>query len=292
MLEPRTLSEAFVSAAGALRRAGIETPELDARLLLCHAAGLTYEALIARSREQLHPDGAARLDRALARRIAREPVSRILGTREFYGRTFMVGAETLDPRPDTETLIEAALAHAESRGGRHLPLKLLDLGTGTGCILLTLLAELPKARGLGTDISEAALAFAAQNAARLGVADRASFRAADWFDGIGGQFDFVVSNPPYLAHGEMESLADDVALYDPMPALYGGPDGLAAYRRIAARAPAVIAPGGRLLVEIGAGQAGAVAELLSMAGLEIEEIRADLAGRPRVIVARAVPQTP
>lgn len=287
-----SLNEALAAAAVALRQAGIETPELDARLLLCHAAELTHEGLIARGRDRLAPENAALLERALARRLAREPVSRILGSREFYGRSFLVGPDTLDPRPDTETVIEAALAYADARGGRRRPLEILDLGTGTGCILLTLLAELPAARGLGTDISEAALALAANNAARLGVEQRANFLAADWLNAIEGRFDLVVSNPPYLGRGEMARLADDVALYDPLPALDGGPDGLAAYRRIAVRAAGVLADNGRLLVEIGDGQADAVAHILGRAGLKIEEIRADLAGRPRVIAARAEPVTP
>jgi release factor glutamine methyltransferase len=281
-----TLHEAFAGAAGMLRRAGIETPELDARLLLCHAAALTQEAYVARGRETLCPEAAALLDQALARRIAREPVSRIIGTREFYGRAFLVGAETLDPRPDTETLIEAALAFAEARGGRDRPLSLLDLGTGSGCILLTLLAELPEARGLGTDLSQAALALAAENATRLGVGERASFLAADWLGAIDRRFDLVLSNPPYLATAEIDILADEVRLYDPRLALDGGADGLDAYRRIAAGAPSVMADQARLLFEIGPQQAEAVAEILELAGLTVEATEYDLAGRPRLVVAR------
>lgn len=281
-----TLHEAFAGAAGMLRRAGIETPELDARLLLCHAAALTQEAYVARGRETLCPEAAALLDQALARRIAREPVSRIIGTREFYGREFLVGAETLDPRPDTETLIETALAFAGARGRRDRPLSLLDLGTGSGCILLTLLAELPEAHGLGTDLSQAALALAAENAARLGVGNRASFLAADWLGAIDRRFDLVLSNPPYLATAEIDILADEVRLYDPRLALDGGADGLDAYRRIAADAPSVMADQARLLFEIGPHQAEAVAEILELAGLTVEATEYDLAGRPRLVVAR------
>jgi release factor glutamine methyltransferase len=288
----RTVSEAFAAAAGALRAAGIDTPELDARLLLCHAAALTHEGLIARGREPLPPGSAARLRAALARRLAREPVSRITGAREFYGRVFLVGPEALDPRPDTETLIEAALAQAEARGGRDRPLAILDLGTGTGCILLTLLAELPAARGVGTDLSQAALRLAARNAARLGLGERASFLAGDWLDPVSGRFDLVVSNPPYIAGGEIARLAAEVSAYDPPVALDGGPDGLAAYRRIAARAADVLAEGGRLLLEIGEGQAGPVTAILGAAGFEIEAVRPDLAGRSRAVVARAAPRRP
>jgi release factor glutamine methyltransferase len=285
MPEPVTLNRAFASAAGVLCRAGIETPELDARILLCHAAGLSHEAYIARAGDALSPETAARLEQAIARRLAREPVSRILGMREFYGREFTIGPEALDPRADTETLIEAALAEVEARGGRGQPLKLLDLGTGTGCLLITLLAELPRARGLGTDKSGAALAIAAANAMRLGVAERASFVAADWLDGLDGKFDLVVSNPPYIASGEIAGLPTDVSAYDPQLALDGGPDGLDAYRRIAARAPQILAGQGRLIVEIGACQAEAVAKIFGSAGLEFVGLCHDLTGRPRAIVA-------
>ena len=281
-----TLHAAFAGAAGTLRQAGIETPELDARLLLCHAAELTHEAYIARSRERLRAETAVALAEALARRIAREPVSRITGTREFYGREFSVGPETLDPRPDTETLIEAALALAEERGGRSRPLSLLDLGTGTGCVLVTLLAELPGAHGLGTDFSEVALGLAAENAARLGVGERADFLAADWLETIDGRFDLVLSNPPYLSTAEIETLAEEVRRYDPRRALAGGMDGLDAYRRIAARAASVMAEDARLLLEIGPTQVEAVAEILGRAGLAVDAVKQDLASRPRVMVAR------
>jgi len=273
-------------AAGALRQAGIDTPELDARLLLCHAAGLSHEAYVAGAGGPVQPATLARFGTAIDRRLKREPVARITGTREFYGRGFTIAPPALDPRPDTETLIEAALAVVERRGWRDRTLSLLDLGTGTGCILVTLLAELPRAQGLGTDLSPSALALAAANAVRLGVGSRAAFMAADWLDGIAGKFDLVLSNPPYLASGEISGLAPEVAAYDPMLALDGGPDGLDAYRRIAAGAPAVLAEGGRLLVEIGAGQAAQVSDIFCAAGLKLDPSQAisrDLAGRPRVV---------
>lgn len=282
-----SLQQAFAAAAQSLRRAGVETAELDARLLLCHAAGLTHESYLARAREALAPEVAARLDSSVRRRAAHEPVSRITGTREFYGRSFLVDKSVLDPRPDTETLIEAALALIEANGGRERPWTLLDLGTGTGCILLTLLAELPMARGIGTDVSLDALSLAAANARRLGVANRASFLASDWCEAIAGEFDLVLSNPPYIASCEIGSLAPDVACYDPLVALDGGKDGLDAYRRIAAGAARRLRPGGKILVEIGASQAHDVAELLSRGGFLVENdgIRLDLGGRPRVVVA-------
>lgn len=286
MPEPVTLNQAFVGAAAVLREAGITTPELDARLLLCHAAGLSHEAYVAGAGGPVQPATLARFRTAIDRRLKREPVARITGTREFYGRGFTIAPPALDPRPDTETLIEAALAVVERRGWRDRTLSLLDLGTGTGCILVTLLAELPRAQGLGTDLSPSALALAAANAVRLGVGSRAAFMAADWLDGIAGKFDLVLSNPPYLASGEISGLAPEVAAYDPMLALDGGPDGLDAYRRIAAGAPAVLAEGGRLLVEIGAGQAAQVSDIFRAAGLKLDPSQAisrDLAGRPRVV---------
>lgn len=288
MAEVLTLSKAFVEAASVLRHGGIETPELDARLLVCHAASLTHEAYIAKAHDELPPATRARLDAALARRLRHEPVARIAGSREFYGRTFLLDPHALDPRPDTETLIEAALAIVERRGLRDMPLRLLDLGTGTGCILVTLLAELPRAQGIGTDRSGAALALAAANARRHGVSSRASFAAGDWLDAVTGKFDLVLSNPPYLASAEIAGLAADVAAYDPILALDGGPDGLDAFRRIAARAGEVLAEDGRLLFEIGPAQGEAVAEILRQAGLRLdaqEGVRHDLAGRPRVVVA-------
>jgi release factor glutamine methyltransferase len=285
-----SLGQAFVGAIPVLRQAGIETPELDARLLVCHAVGLSHEAFIAKARDELRPEATTRLAAAIARRLEHEPVSRILGVREFYGREFLVDRHALDPRPDTETLIEAALDLVERAPSRESSLKLLDLGTGPGCILITLLAELPRARGVGTDISGAALKLAAANADRLGVADRASFVASNWLDGVEGSFDLILSNPPYIASAQITSLAREVAVHDPRLALDGGPDGLDAYRRIAARAGQVLAPTGRILLEIGADQAEAGARIFCGAGLGLDgegAVGRDLAGRPRLVVARA-----
>jgi len=285
-----TFSKAFAETAGVLRQAGIATPALDARLLLCHAAGLTHEAYIAKADRELVADIAARLEALIARRLEREPVSRIIGTREFYGRVFLVDRHTLDPRPDTETLIEAALDIIDQNGSRGRPLSLLDLGTGTGCILITLLAELPQARGLGTDMSSAALNLATANARILGVADRASFVASDWLDAVEGKFDLIVSNPPYIPSAEIERLPEEVARHDPRLALDGGPDGLSAYRRIAAGARQALAPNGKILVEIGSSQAQQVAEIFDKARLKVDgatAIRRDLGDRARVVVAGA-----
>jgi len=275
-------------AARTLREAGIDTAALDARLLLCEAAGLTHEALVARGREQFPPDAAARLAGYLDRRLGGEPVSRIKGKREFYGREFLIDTNTLDPRPDTETIVTAALDVAAREGWTGKPLSVLDLGTGSGCILLTLLAELPEAHGLGTDIATGALRAAERNARRLGLAGRARFLGARWFDGLAGRFDLIVSNPPYIARAEIGGLAREVAAHDPWRALDGGADGLDAYRAIAAKAGDFLTPRGQLLVEIGAGQAEAVSRLFHGAGLEVGRHGplSDLAGRPRCLLAR------
>jgi release factor glutamine methyltransferase len=282
-----TVEATRARAARALRAGGVETPALDARLLLCHATGLSHEALIAHGRAMLEPDAAARFDGYIARRLTGAPVSRIRGFREFYGRSFRIDAQTLDPRPDTETLIEAALDLVAQNGWRQRKLKILDLGTGSGCLLLTLLAELPRAEGLGTDLSEGALQTAAGNARRLGLGSRARFAAANWLQGVDGRFDLIVSNPPYIASAEIAELAPEVAAHDPRLALDGGPDGLDAYRRIAQEALGALRPGGCFLVEIGAAQGETVPALLSAAGLEVwdDGIRRDLAGRPRCVLA-------
>jgi release factor glutamine methyltransferase len=244
---------------------------------------LNHEDYVAHLNDMLSPEAAVRFGGVIERRLAGEPVSRIVGVREFYGRPFRIDRSTLDPRPDTETLIEAALALVD----RRTPLKLLDLGTGSGCILVTLLAELPHATGVGIDKSLAALEVARANALDLGVADRAGFIADDWLDGVEGTFDLVVANPPYLTTAEMAGLARDVGDYDPAGALDGGPDGLAAYRRIVPRLRDVLRPGGIALFEVGHTQAEAVSRLLAEAGLAPEKRPwPDLAGRPRVVGGR------
>lgn len=288
-----TLRQAFVVAVQKLHAAGIATPELDARLLLCHAAGLGHETYMAQHDRALAPDIAVQFETMIQRRLDGEPVSRIVGMREFYGRDFLIDEHTLDPRPDTETLIEAALDLVARKHWCEAPLRLLDLGTGTGCILLTLLAELPAARGVGTDIDEGALAIAAANAQRLGLSERAAFIAADWFDGLSGTFDLILANPPYIASGDIPGLAREVRDHDPRLALDGGVDGLDAYRRIAARAAKFLRPNGAILVEIGMTQADKVGDLFHAGGLGVDDRRVghDLSGRPRVVCAEAVKDT-
>jgi release factor glutamine methyltransferase len=274
------------AAARVLRQAKVETPELDARVLLVHAAGLSHEGLVARLDEVPAPDAAARFGTFVERRIGGEPVSRIIGMREFYGRPFRIDARTLDPRPDTETLIETALTLAN----QEKPLRLLDPGTGSGCILVTLLAELPQAGGVGIDVSPLALECARANAEAHAVGDRASFMVSNWLDAVKGTFDFVVANPPYLSAADMAGLTPEVRDHDPSEALDGGPDGLSAYRCIVRRLRKVLRPGGFVLFEIGPSQADAVFRILAEAGLAVENGRwrwHDLAGRPRVVGARA-----
>jgi release factor glutamine methyltransferase len=287
-LQGETKRQAVTAAARLLRQGGAETPELDARLLICHAAGLSHEDYVVGGNEALPPEAAARFAAAIDRRLRGEPVSRILGVREFYGRRFGIDASALDPRPDTETLVAAALQVVDGDRRRQAPLNLLDLGAGSGCILITLLAELPAATGVGVDLDPAALALARKNARGLGVERRARFVASDWLDGIDGAFDIIVCNPPYIATAEIEGLAREVS-HDPRAALDGGADGLAAYRRITCGLKDALRPGGAVLLEVGAGQAEAVRRLLADARLETPGnwLWTDLGGRPRVVGARA-----
>ncbi len=272
-----SVQQALRAAVARLAGAGVPDPARDARLLLAQALGIGADRLTLHLPDPLPPDAAARFDAALARRAAREPVSHILGHRAFWGRTFRVSADVLDPRPETETLVVEALKAPFA--------SLLDLGTGSGAILLTLLAECPQARGLGTDLSAAALAVARANAQALGLADRADFVLSDWFAAVTGRYELIVSNPPYIAESEMADLSPEV-LREPRMALTPGGDGLGAYRAIAARARDHLVPGGRLVVEIGPTQGPAVARLFAAAGLTLPTIHPDLDGRDRVVQAR------
>lgn len=280
-----TLAEAVAQATERLAAAGIEEPRREARLLACRLLGAGPELLLGHPEKQLSAEEAGRIAAAAGRRAAHEPVSRILGEREFWSLPFALNAATLDPRPDSETLVEAVLAALPDR---NAPLRLLDLGTGTGCLLLALLSELPQAAGTGIDVSEAAVAQAAENAQRLGFGERARFLRHSWDDGLAletAPWDVIVSNPPYIASGEIAGLAPEVAGYDPPAALDGGSDGLAAYRALIPAAAAVLVPGGLIALEIGHGQAAAVEELLVAAGLAPLCRAADLAGIERCLLA-------
>ena len=270
--------------AARFESAGLDSPRLDARILVAHVLGFEPNHVFTKSDEVF--DAATRRDaeKLVKRRLAHEPVSRIIGTREFWGLEFVLAPETLDPRPDTETLVSAALEFMPYFN--RSPVRVLDLGTGTGCILLAILSEWPDAIGLGVDISEGAVAAATANAARLGIAQRAEFRAGSWAEGVTDVFDVVVSNPPYIAEGERSHLSAEVAEFDPPMALFGGVDGLAAYRAMLPSARRIIAPGGRIIIEIGSGQATAVTELLGPAGFEIEAQKNDIAQIVRCLVAQ------
>ncbi len=280
--EDETVGAATARAEAALAEAGIDTPRLDARILVAAAIDATPGDVFLHPDRAFAPDAAHRLEELLARRADREPVSRILGRREFWSLEFALSPDTLDPRPDSETLIEAALAALPARAQ---PLRILDLGTGTGCLLLALLSELPRATGLGIDISSGACTSARENAARLGFAPRAEFRQGSWEAAGGARFNLIVTNPPYIRTGDMAGLAPEVARYDPETALAAGPDGLDAYRAIAPVIAAVLAPGGAAFVEIGDGQATEVTAIFSRAGLRVPDVKPDLAGRLRCLVA-------
>ncbi len=274
-MTPRALLPAAIAR---LRAAGVCAPARDARLLLAHALDLPADRLTLHLDDPLPPKSEARFEAALDARAARQPVSQITGHRLFWGRAFRVTPDVLDPRPETEILIAAALEENFAQ--------VLDLGTGSGAILLTLLAERPRARGLGVDLSEAALNVARANAEALGVAERCLWRQANWFDGLTGRFDLIVSNPPYLAATEMAGLAPETRDWEPARALLGGADGLDAYRAIAAGAGTHLTDGGRLLLEIGPSQRAAVTGLLGAAGFVDIECRTDFDARDRVITAR------
>jgi release factor glutamine methyltransferase len=267
-------AEALRAAAARLASAGVEEAQREARLLLRWASGLDAAALAIRLDEAMEADEAARFADGVARRAARSPLSHVTGRRAFWRFEFAVTPDVLDPRPETELLVAAALERPFAR--------VLDLGVGSGCILLSLLAERPAATGLGVDASPPALAIAAANAAALGVADRAELRPGDWLDAVAGSFDLVMANPPYLATGELAGLAPEV-LAEPRGALDGGPDGLDPYRRIARRLDAVLGPGGRALFEIGPTQAESAAAPFRAAGFDRVSLRRDIDGRPRLL---------
>lgn len=275
----------------ALAEAGVPDPGLDARVLLQWAGGLTHGDLIARGERVLDDEPLARYRDAIARRRRREPVSLITSAREFWSLPFEVGPATLAPRPDTETLIEAALDWIDGQdgaalGARNRDWSLLDLGTGTGCILLTLLRELANARGVGVDISGEALSVAARNADAAGVAARAHLVRGRWGDAVDGVFDLIMSNPPYIPTGDLATLDPEVARYEPHLALDGGSDGFDAYRDMIPDVAHLLRPGGVVILEVGSGQASAVAELLTLHDFSMITTRRDLAGIERCLVAR------
>lgn len=266
------------------RSAAIDSAELDARILTGHALGLDLTGIITAAQRRLTPDESARLEDFAQRRLAGEPVARIVGEKEFWGLPLRLSPATLVPRPDTETVVELALELLRAGSALDRPLRIADLGTGTGAILLALLSELPAAHGFGTDTSEAALRTAAANAARLGFHDRATFIACDYASGLSGAFDLIVSNPPYIRAADIGGLAVEVRDHDPRAALDGGTDGLDAYRALIPQAARLLAPGGALVVEAGTGQSGPIQALMTAAGLAAGTApRADLGGILRAV---------
>ncbi|MGH7489672.1 MAG: peptide chain release factor N(5)-glutamine methyltransferase, partial [bacterium] len=268
------------------KTAALDEAEADARLLLGHALRLDRTRLVAQADRILEAREVDAISALAARRLKREPVARILGRKEFWSVMLNIGPAVLVPRPDTETLVETAL-DALARGGlRMKKLRILDIGTGSGAILLALLSEMPNAIGYGTDISFAALTIARENAHSSALAARCHFLVCDHAAAIAGPFDLIMSNPPYVARGEIAALSPEVRDYDPTPALDGGDDGLDAYRAIAADVPRLLAKGGQLIVELGAGQEDAVRTLFTKAGLIVGTARKDLAGVARALPAR------
>lgn len=280
----RTLTARFKSAA-------IDSAELDARLLVGAALGLDLTGMITGAHRRLTLDESNHLEGFTRRRLAGEPIARILGLKEFWGLPLKLSAATLVPRPDTETVVELALEILRADNAANRPLRIADLGTGSGAILLALLSELPAAHGCGTDISVDALETAGNNAARLGLADRATFIACDYASGLSGTFDLIVSNPPYIRSADIELLARDVREHDPRAALDGGADGLDAYRALVPQAAGFLAPGAVLVVEAGRGQSGEIEALMTASGLiTASPPKADLAGIKRAVAGRKLPR--
>jgi len=286
-----TVAQARRALTGAFRQAELDSPELDARLLVGHALGLDHTALTIDSGRSLGGDAARVLAALVTRRLEREPVARILGVKEFWGLPLRLNDATLVPRPETETIVEAALATVDSAGPRTRALRIADLGTGSGALLIALLTELPNATGIGTDMSRDALAAAQDNASSLGVAARTEFAICDFGAALPGRFDLVVSNPPYIASADIDTLSPEVRR-DPRSALDGGADGLDCYRTIAEQAARLLKPDGDLVVELGIGQEPAVAKLFRAVGLIPSPARPDLLGIPRALRARVATMTP
>jgi release factor glutamine methyltransferase len=284
-----SVAEALGHLAQLFRNSSVGEPEADARVLVGYALQLNRARLLAQSDRILEAREATVISALAARRLRGEPVSRILGQKEFWSLSIAVTPDVLVPRPETETVVEAAIDFAVRSGLRMEQLRIIDIGTGSGALLLALLSELPNATGIGTDISSSALDVARANAARYGLENRCKFVVCDITAGVEGPFDLVVSNPPYIAHDQIATLAPEVRDYDPKVSLDGGRDGLDAYRSIAKEAKRILAPGGRLFVELGRGQDGPVGALFAKAGLIPGTVRNDLAGIPRVLGAGFAP---
>jgi len=282
-----TRGSIVAEAAAALSSAGFADPRRQARRLVSAALAIPQPDVFGYPDRAVDEQQIGRVRALLGRMVAGEPLSRILGRREFWGLEFILSADTLDPRPETETVVEAVLRR---KPDRQVPLHLLDLGTGTGCLLLALLDEFPAAVGVGVDIAEGAVRTAARNAVLLGFADRACFFVGHWATAVSGRFDAILANPPYIASEALALLPREVAGHDPRRALDGGEDGLRSYREITGAIPKLLSSHGIIVTEIGAGQADAVAALMTANGLVADGIEKDLAGIARCTVARRPPQ--
>jgi len=291
MEQPVNVLNALANATQTLERAGIPSARLDAVLLMAHALRLTREQVLFSGEKQLHDNEIAYFSSLIARRGAYEPVAYITGKKEFWSLDFSVTRDTLIPRPDSETLVEAALKRmrSENTRTRAKPITILDIGTGTGCLLIALLKEIEAAQGIGVDNSEDALQIAKENAKRHGVDIRAKFIQSHWCDSIDGTFDLILSNPPYIAEGDMAALMPDVLRFEPRSALVAGADGLDAYRALSTQVALRLNPGGYACFEVGRGQAGHVSDLLAAQGLQGEPPEKDLSGAARCVVARKTP---
>lgn len=283
---PATLGALLQRAREILAAQGIDDAALDARLIVEHFSGTTRADAIARPEQALDTAATDAIEAAIARRRRGEPVHRILGFREFYGLKLELSPATLEPRPDTETLVDMVLPFLRDTARREGACRILDLGTGTGAIALALLAQVENSTATGVDLAEGALLTARKNAGRLGLDSRFAARKSDWFAEISGRFHLIVSNPPYIVTKEIEALRADVRDFDPLLALDGGEDGLAAYRRIAAGAMAHLEPDGRIAVEIGYDQKRLVSDIFAEAGFSLAEAGRDLAGNDRVLIFR------
>jgi release factor glutamine methyltransferase len=277
-----TIGRLLKDAVAHLAAAGIAEPRHEARLILGLALDIEPATVLGWPERAVEPALAAKAEALIARRAAGEPVSRLRGKREFWSLDFALSPDTLDPRPDSETLIVAALADIADR---NAALRVVDFGTGTGCLLLALLSELPRATGIGIDIAPGAVAAAEANAAALGLAGRADFRVGDWGTRIDTPADVILSNPPYIPSSEIGRLPPEVLAFDPRAALDGGPDGLSAYRALGAAIRGLLGPAGRAYIEIGAGQGLEVARILGESGLRVTAMRRDLAGIERCVIA-------
>ncbi|HEX6442923.1 MAG TPA: peptide chain release factor N(5)-glutamine methyltransferase [Stellaceae bacterium] len=278
-----TTGAAITHAAAVLAAAGLDEPRRRARWLVAAALGLPPVEVFAHPERELSAVDQDRIAAMLARMAAGEPLTRILGQRGFWGLEFALSPDTLDPRPETETVIEAVLARRPDRSRAY---RVLDLGTGSGCLLLALLSEFPNSRGIGVDVAPGAAATARHNAEALGLFDRAGFFAGDWAAALAGSFDIVVANPPYIPSAAIPGLPPEVRDNDPHRALDGGGDGLAAYRAIAADLPRLLDPDGLFVGEIASDQAKSVTAVLTGAGLTVEAVVSDLAGLSRCVIAR------